>query len=57
MTNPAPPTPGAPERVSISCPGCGRHNWVSWPVGQATLAYTCFNCHKTSELHRKGSGH
>jgi transposase-like protein len=45
------------ERVSISCPGCGRHDWVSWPAGQDTLKWTCFNCHKSFDLHRKGGGH
>lgn len=45
-----------PERVRISCPGCGRHDWVTWPAGQDTLRWKCFNCHKDSDLHR-GSKH
>jgi hypothetical protein len=45
------------ERVSISCPGCGRHDWVSWPVGQPTLHWKCFNCEKTFDLRRTGGGH
>ena len=55
MSQPSAST-GKTERVSISCPGCGRHDTVDWPVGQATLNWTCFNCEKTSELSRKG-GH
>lgn len=51
------PPAGATERVQISCPGCGRHNWVQWPASRATLEYTCFNCSKTSTLQRKGGGH
>ncbi len=45
------------ERVSISCPGCGRHDWVSWPAGQSTFHWTCFNCEKTFDLPRPGGGH
>lgn len=45
------------ERVSISCPGCGRHDWVTWPGGQDTFQWKCFNCHKTFDLHRRGGGH
>jgi len=40
------------ERVPISCPGCGRHDWVSWPPGQATYHWKCFNCHKQFDLDR-----
>jgi DNA-directed RNA polymerase subunit RPC12/RpoP len=43
-------TKAAPERVKISCPGCGRHDWVSWPAGQPTLHWKCFNCSKEFEL-------
>jgi len=39
-----------PQRVRISCPGCGRHDWVTWPAGQATLSWKCFNCGKTHVL-------
>jgi hypothetical protein len=42
--------------VRISCPGCGRHDWVTWPHGQETMQWTCFNCRKTSEL-KAGSKH
>jgi hypothetical protein len=45
------------ERLSISCPGCGRHDWVTWPAGQATLHWTCFNCEKTFDLPRPGGAH
>lgn len=44
------------ERVSISCPGCGRHDWVTWPAGQPTFHWTCFNCGKTFDLPRPGGG-
>ncbi len=43
------------ERVSISGPGCGRHDWVSWPSGQDTYHWKCFNCHKEFDLHRKAA--
>jgi transposase-like protein len=49
QTQPATPT----ERVPISCPGCGRHDWVSWPVSAATYHWKCFNCHKEFDLTRK----
>jgi hypothetical protein len=45
------------ERVRISCPGCGRNDYVSWPVGQDVYAWKCFNCGKSFDLHRKGGGH
>jgi transposase len=44
------------ERTSISCPGCGRHDYVSWPADQPVYHWTCFNCEGTFDLHRKG-GH
>jgi ribosomal protein S27E len=50
-----PPGPEA-ERVRISCPGCGRHDYVTWPAGQPTYHWKCFNCSKEFDLHRKG-GH
>lgn len=50
------PTPAGTERVRISCPGCGRHDYVIWPASQAALHWKCFNCGKESDLHR-GSGH
>jgi DNA-directed RNA polymerase subunit RPC12/RpoP len=49
-------TQGAPERVKISCPGCGRHDWVTWPASQHTLPWKCFNCSKEFEL-KAGSDH
>ncbi len=47
---------GPAERVSISCPGCGRKDVVSWPRGAATYHWKCFNCSKEFDLARK-SGH
>jgi len=35
----APSNAGSPPtaaRERISCPGCGRHDWVTWPEGQET---------------------
>ena len=44
------------ERVNISCPGCGRHDTVSWPRDAATYHWKCFNCGKEFDLQRK-KGH
>lgn len=44
------------ERVRISCPGCGRNDYVSWPVGQPIYHWKCFNCSKSFDLSRD-SGH
>ena len=55
MTNPT-PTKDSPDRVRISCPGCGRHDWVTWPAGQDAYHWKCFNCLKEFDLH-KGSKH
>ena len=44
------------ERARISCPGCGRNDYVNWPHGQATYHWKCFNCGKEFDLSRKG-GH
>lgn len=41
------------ERVYISCPGCGRHDYVKWPRGQETYHWKCFNCHKEYDLTRE----
>jgi uncharacterized Zn finger protein len=49
-------TGAATERVEISCPGCGRHDWVTWPAGQETLAWKCFNCGKPAVL-KAGAHH
>ena len=46
---------GAPERVRISCPGCGRHDYVTWPKSQPVLHWKCFNCSKEFDL--KIDGH
>jgi len=46
-------TPAGAERVSISCPGCGRHDTVSWPSGAPTYHWKCFNCGKEFDLSRK----
>jgi transposase-like protein len=54
MTEPV-PAPAA-ERVRISCPGCGRHDWVLWPQGQDAYHWKCFNCGKQFEL-EKGAKH
>ena len=51
-TSPATTTP----RVRISCPGCGRGDHVSWPVGQEVYHWKCFNCGKEFDLTRDG-GH
>jgi hypothetical protein len=40
------------ERVCISCPGCGRHDFVHWPPNQDTYHWKCFNCRKEFDLHR-----
>jgi DNA-directed RNA polymerase subunit RPC12/RpoP len=47
----SPPT----ERVRISCPGCGRNDFVNWPRGQGTLHRKCFNCGKEFDLSRKSA--
>jgi len=57
MTSEATKGPGrATERVRISCPGCGRGDYVSWPVGQSVYHWKCFNCQKEFDLDRK-AGH
>ena len=57
MNEPASPSARSTERVRISCPGCGRNDWVSWPADAATYHWHCFNCGKTFDLPRKGGGH
>lgn len=49
-------TPGTTTRVPISCPGCGRHDIVSWPDGAPTYHWKCFNCEKEFDLSRR-KGH
>ena len=48
--------PAELERVRISCPGCGRNDWVRWPADQPVFHWKCFNCHKEFDLTRDG-GH
>lgn len=48
-------TPPEPPRVRISCPGCGRSDHVSWPLGQATYPWKCFNCGKAFDLTKAGT--
>ncbi len=47
---------GRDERTMISCPGCGRHDYVLWPADQPVLHWTCFNCNGTFDLSRR-DGH
>jgi Zn ribbon nucleic-acid-binding protein len=49
-------TASATRRVSISCPGCGRHDTVSWPQGASVYHWKCFNCGKEYDLSAK-KGH
>ena len=44
---------GATMRTRISCPGCGRNDYVLWPQGQDVFHWKCFNCSKSFDLHRK----
>jgi transposase-like protein len=53
--NPTEPAP-ASVRVRISCPGCGRNDYVSWPTDRETYHWKCFNCGKQFDLTRE-SGH
>lgn len=50
-----PATPAAP-RVRISCPGCGRGDFVAWPDDRPVYHWKCFNCGKQFDLTRDG-GH
>ncbi len=43
------------DRVQISCPGCGRNDFVAWPQGQPTFHWKCFNCSKEFDLSRQGA--
>jgi len=54
--DPAPTEAPEFERIRISCPGCGRHDYVRWPVGQSLYHWKCFNCEKEFDLTR-GGGH
>jgi DNA-directed RNA polymerase subunit RPC12/RpoP len=44
------------ERVRISCPGCGRSDYVRWPAGRPVYHWKCFNCSKEFDLTRE-AGH
>ncbi len=55
MNQEAPRTSATIERVRISCPGCGRNDFVSWPVGQEIFHWKCFNCGKQFDLTRKAA--
>lgn len=46
---------GATLRTRISCPGCGRNDYVRWPDAQDTFPWKCFNCGKAFDLRRKAS--
>ena len=52
MTTPEPAATKPGTRQSISCPGCGRHDWVTWPVENDTSEWKCFNCEKQFTLRR-----
>jgi len=54
MTESARPETAGPSRVRISCPGCGRNDWVTWPAAQDTFHWKCFNCEKEFDLRRPG---
>jgi DNA-directed RNA polymerase subunit RPC12/RpoP len=42
-------------RRRISCPGCGRNDYVLWPAGQDVFHWKCFNCHKEFDLRQKAA--
>ncbi|MEO5987658.1 MAG: hypothetical protein ABIU54_02055 [Candidatus Eisenbacteria bacterium] len=42
-------------RVRICCPGCGRGDHVSWPLGEPTYHWKCFNCSKEFDLSKGGN--
>jgi CheY-like chemotaxis protein len=47
--------PDIAARVRISCPGCGRNDYVSWPANLDVFHWKCFNCGKEFDLTREGS--
>ena len=55
MTDPSASASKPTERVRISCPGCGRNDFVTWPQGLPTFPWKCFNCGKKFELSRQGT--
>jgi transposase-like protein len=54
--DPQAPASTSPARVRISCPGCGRNDYVTWPAEADTYHWKCFNCGKEFDLTRDG-GH
>ena len=52
--DPAAQAPAPAQRKHISCPGCGRHDWVTWPAKDDTFHWKCFNCEKEFDLRRGG---
>ena len=55
MTDMNPPPSGTEtERSYVTCPGCGRHDWVNWPTDSPTYPWKCFNCGKQFTLERSG---
>ena len=53
--NASPQNAAGAERVYISCPGCGRHDYVQWPKERDTYHWKCFNCLKEYDLQRKAA--
>lgn len=47
---------GRTERARISCPGCGRNDYIAWPTAQPSCHWKCFNCRREFDLSRK-AGH
>ena len=54
MTPPEPSAAKSGARERISCPGCGRHDWVTWPEGHDIYEWKCFNCEKQFTLRHGG---
>lgn len=55
MTETSSPSPAInAERTYVTCPGCGRHDWVNWPADSPTYPWKCFNCGKQFALERGG---
>jgi DNA-directed RNA polymerase subunit RPC12/RpoP len=54
MTPETPATPAKAGKTYITCPGCGRHDYVAWPPDQAVYHWKCFNCGKQFDLTRDG---
>ena len=54
MTPETPATPAKAGKTYITCPGCGRHDYVAWPPDQPVYHWKCFNCGKQFDLTRDG---